>query len=335
MPRRNPNASWSIADVERDTGLGKDTLRVWERRYGFPQPTRDALGERRYDEAQLERLRVLKRLLDNGHRPRHVVALPLRRLQSLASQLGTAMVASTPADGANAGSRASSARATAVPDAPFDARWLEWLQDNQVDTLRHALRQHLLRHGLGTTIETLLAPLSVQVGDAWLAGTLSVYQEHLFSEVVQSLLREAIASLEQTRTEPARAPRVVLATLPKERHSLGLLMAECFLALEGCECRALGPGTPLPELVQATLQLRADVVALSFSAHAAPQEVVHCLRQLRDQLPAAIDIWVGGSAPVLYARRRPAGVVALRRAQELAQQVSAWRRVHGASAAPR
>ena len=35
-----------IAAVARDTGLGKDTLRVWERRYGFPAPLRDAAGER-------------------------------------------------------------------------------------------------------------------------------------------------------------------------------------------------------------------------------------------------------------------------------------------------
>ena len=35
-----------IAAVERDTGLSKDTLRIWERRYGFPSPQRDALGER-------------------------------------------------------------------------------------------------------------------------------------------------------------------------------------------------------------------------------------------------------------------------------------------------
>jgi DNA-binding transcriptional regulator YiaG len=37
-----------IAAVERDTGLSKDTLRVWERRYGFPQPARDGAGERLY-----------------------------------------------------------------------------------------------------------------------------------------------------------------------------------------------------------------------------------------------------------------------------------------------
>ena len=36
----------TISQVERDTGLSKDTLRIWERRYGFPNPGRDAQGER-------------------------------------------------------------------------------------------------------------------------------------------------------------------------------------------------------------------------------------------------------------------------------------------------
>ena len=43
-----PKVSLSIAAVERDTGLSKDTLRVWERRYGFPTPDRDGFGERAY-----------------------------------------------------------------------------------------------------------------------------------------------------------------------------------------------------------------------------------------------------------------------------------------------
>ena len=38
----SPVVLLSIAAVERDTGLSKDTLRVWERRYGFPSPGRDA-----------------------------------------------------------------------------------------------------------------------------------------------------------------------------------------------------------------------------------------------------------------------------------------------------
>ena len=76
----------SIADVERDTGLSKDTLRVWERRYGFPTPVRDAVGERQYDDLQLQRLRRIRRLLDAGHRPGRVVPLSDEALHALDTQ---------------------------------------------------------------------------------------------------------------------------------------------------------------------------------------------------------------------------------------------------------
>ena len=64
-----PAGGLGIAAVERDTGLGKDTLRVWERRYGFPQPLRDACGERVYPAEQVDQLRLIKRLIDQGRRP--------------------------------------------------------------------------------------------------------------------------------------------------------------------------------------------------------------------------------------------------------------------------
>ncbi|MDE2261476.1 MAG: MerR family transcriptional regulator [Gammaproteobacteria bacterium] len=54
----------TIAAVERETGLSKGTLRVWGRRYGFPLPARDSRGERVYPADQVEKLRVISRLLD-------------------------------------------------------------------------------------------------------------------------------------------------------------------------------------------------------------------------------------------------------------------------------
>ena len=72
-----------IAAVERETGLSKDLLRVWERRYGFPSPSRDAFGERAYPADQVDRLHLLRRLLDAGHRPGRVVPLPAERLRAL------------------------------------------------------------------------------------------------------------------------------------------------------------------------------------------------------------------------------------------------------------
>ncbi len=46
----------SIAAVERDCGLPKETLRVWERRYGFPNPLRDHHDERLYPADQVATL---------------------------------------------------------------------------------------------------------------------------------------------------------------------------------------------------------------------------------------------------------------------------------------
>src|ERR1700730_3916226 len=76
--------SLGIAAVERDTGLSKDTLRVWERRYRFPLPAREPSGERVYSRQDVEKLRVLKRLLDQGHRPGKVIGLALEQLERLA-----------------------------------------------------------------------------------------------------------------------------------------------------------------------------------------------------------------------------------------------------------
>ena len=75
--------SLPIAAVERDTGLSKDTLRVWERRYGFPQPVRDTFDERVYPADQVERLRLIARLLKQ-----HDVAALRRALSQAALRLG-------------------------------------------------------------------------------------------------------------------------------------------------------------------------------------------------------------------------------------------------------
>src|SRR5476649_1324465 len=62
-----------IGAIAHEIGLTKDTLRVWERRYGFPQPLRSSGGERLYPQEQVTKLRLVKRLLDAGHRPSKVL----------------------------------------------------------------------------------------------------------------------------------------------------------------------------------------------------------------------------------------------------------------------
>jgi len=73
----------NISAVERETGLSKDVLRMWERRYGFPKPARDENGERQYTLAETAKLRSIKRLMDVGVRPGKLIGLTLAELDSM------------------------------------------------------------------------------------------------------------------------------------------------------------------------------------------------------------------------------------------------------------
>ena len=304
----------TIADVERDTGLSKDTLRVWERRYGFPTPERDALGERQYDDAQLTRLRHIRRLLDAGHRPGGVVALPLEQLL----QLATPVVGETLPHDAPTLSRHRANAQAAAPAAPPRARrgapaeaartapvehWMQLLRQHQAHDLRRAMHQYLLAHGLAALIRDGVTAMNVRVGQSWLDGELAVFEEHLYTEVVQALLRHAMGQV--AANQPRQPPRVLLTTVPGEPHALGLLMAESFMVLAGCDTVALGVQTPLPDIVAAASAYRADVVALSFTAVQNPRDVMSALAQLRERLLPNIEIWAGGQCPALY--RQPRG----------------------------
>ena len=302
------HALWSIAEIERDTGLGKDALRVWERRYGFPQPVRDERGDRLYDQPQFERLMLIKRLLDAGHRPGRIVPLPLPALQAL-------LPAHTPE------AQRPDPRMFGLPG------WRELLEAGHPTELRAALRQGVQRLGLARAIEDWLAPLGRDIGAAWLAGDLHIHQEHLFSEAVQAVLREAIAALESDTdaADPGR-PRVLLTTLAQEQHQIGLLMAECHFALERCERITLGANLPLAEILASAARYRADIVALSISAHAAPREVNESLRLLRERLPATVELWVGGSGVESGRRRLPAGLRRVSRAEQIGAELARWRR---------
>lgn len=58
--------TYRIGTVSRLTGISPDTLRVWERRYTVVEPIRSAGGGREYSRADIERLQLIKQLVDAG-----------------------------------------------------------------------------------------------------------------------------------------------------------------------------------------------------------------------------------------------------------------------------
>jgi MerR family transcriptional regulator, light-induced transcriptional regulator len=142
----------------------------------------------------------------------------------------------------------------------------------------------------------------------------------LYTESVQAVLRNAIASI----PHPGDSPRVLLTTVPQEPHGLGVLMAEAMFALEGARCISLGVRTPVMEIVRGAESQGVDIVALSFSSVVNPYQVIESLKDLRAQLPVAVELWAGGSNPVLR-RRPPAGVRVIGGLSDVGPALAAWR----------
>ena len=293
--------SFNIAAVERDTGLSKDVLRMWERRYGFPVPNRDANGERSYPTDQVERLRLIKRLMDQGHRPGKLIAAPAEELRDLAPRRSPPRVQESVAQ---------------VEDLN---ELLVLITRHDVAGYQQAMQQRLARKGLQRFVQDTVAPLTRRVGEAWEDGSFEVFEEHLFTELTKRLLRQATAALPGGK----RGPRILMTSVPEEPHVLGLLMAEALFALEGAECIPLGTQMPLLEIGRAASAHRANIVALSFSTAFPQRQIPRLLQQLRMVLPSDVALWVGGGG--IHRLTKMDGVLLLAALDELAPAVADWR----------
>jgi DNA-binding transcriptional MerR regulator len=297
--------SLPIAAVERDTGIPKDTLRVWERRYGFPHPLRDGNDERVYPPEQVHKLRLLRRLLDQGHRPGAIVARAAEELMSLLDE--------------------TSQPQTRAPHDQF-GELLELVRLSRSAELHAALRQYLLKLGLQGFVCNVVAPFNVLIGEAWLHGDIEVADEHMYTEQVQNLLRGAIGS----QSPSGGLPRVLLTTFPDEQHVLGLLMVEAMLVSEGVQCVSLGAQTPVTDIAKSAISGSFDVVAVSFSAAFPARRALQGLAQLRPLLPASVALWAGGDG----LRGKRAGVEGLQILVDLPGVVAAlasWRAAQGSA----
>lgn len=291
---------FNIAAVERDTGLSKDVLRMWERRYGFPVPERDANGERSYPAEQVDRLRLIKRLMDQGHRPGKLIAAPPETLAELAPR------------------RPQAAERCLPDDAGELDELIGLIKAHDAAGYQQAMQQRLARQGLQRFVQDTVAPLTIRIGEAWEDGQVEVFEEHLYTELTKRLLRQVIATL----PGGTRRPRVLLTTLPDELHVLGLLMTEALFTLEGAECVPLGTQVPLLDIGRAAVAHRADIVGLSFSVAFPSRQIPGLLQQLRALLPETTLLWAGGRGIVRITK--PSGVTLLDNFDDAISALREW-----------
>ena len=256
----------TIQQLSQEIGIGIDTLRIWERRYGFPVPGRDARGHRSYSQDQVEALRLVKNLMSYGLRPGKIFTLTDEQRRELLK------------------SRLDQGR-------PSDQRLQRLIAELTPQQIAEELSDRREKLGLNRFILEFAVPLLQLLDHSWATGTISIAREHLLSDQLENLLKAEFSA-----PAPAEQPQVLFLTLSGERHKLGLLLAAATFHSAGVDCIWLNEELPLSEVPRLAQELAVAGVALSFSSHYLPRQAKQDLSSLRKQLDQKIKLIAGGHA---------------------------------------
>ena len=167
-------------------------------------------------------------------------------------------------------------------------------------------------------VSDVLQPLLREVGERWHRGEFAISQERLVSTIV----RRHVGLMLDTYDRTARRQAIVFATLPGERHELGLLMSAMICASRGFKTHYLGPDLPEAEIARYAREVGASIIALSVVLHEQLARLPQQLESLAGAMAPESVIWLGGLAPdALPQDSIPEGCVMLRSYAELEQRL--------------
>ena len=235
-----------IGEVARRTGVAVPTLRAWERRYGLLDPERTEGGHRLYRESDVERVRAMSELLEEGwsaapaarrvlREPASVT--PLRAVDGGAGDAATGLI-----------ERLETAiRAFDAPAADL------------------ALDEVLIRLEVPTALDEVILPVLRRVGDGWQDDPSIIAREHFATNTLRPRLQRLL------RTGVSSAQRSCLAATPEhEEHDLGLLASAVVAAHAGWRVHYLGSRTPTSAIEHSVTDLAPQIVLIGavFRTHA-------------------------------------------------------------------
>jgi MerR family transcriptional regulator, light-induced transcriptional regulator len=289
---RGSALGFRIKTVAEMTGVPRNTLLAWERRYGLVSPERQANGYREYSERDVVLLQELKRLVDAGYRVSEAVSL-LGERRSETSPLGHTL-----------------ADEEAI-DALFDA--LTTFDGPAAAQIAGRLRGT----PFAAQIQEVYFPLLRRVGDGWAAGQISVVQEHFVSGFCRARLMEMLLQLQLDAA--GRGPLAAFACFEDEDHELGLLGVAISFALRGHLVVWLGARCPLADLVGFVVAEQPVTVCVAVQRTPSPEAVVAYARGLREAMPPTGRLLMGGAGIVGLSPPVMAGVWWLTQLNELVE----------------
>lgn len=290
--------SYRIRTVSEMTGIPRNTLIAWERRYGFVRPSRHENGYRSYSESDVERLLRIRNAVGAGLKISEAIEL-LKKGESPDLAARRAEIEPSPS------------RLLPHSSPSLAAPMLASDDDDEYATLRAQLLDALI-HYRGQEAERLLGrlvplpfeerihrvffPILQEIGDLWERKIVNVAQEHYASALIRDQL---VGILVGVGSRDAQAPHAVCTTLPDEHHEIGALALGVHLGLRGYRVSYLGANLPLGDLLDFCASQRPALVCISAIRSISPERAITYAATLRAGCPPNSRVVIGGRGVLL------------------------------------
>lgn len=278
----------AIDAVVQRTGLSAHVIRIWEKRYRAVEPARTPTNRRLYSDEEIERLTLLRDLTRAGQSIGYVAKLPTEQLRQLIAGPRPSLIdASTARGHASAlnDSSATSLDAALAAVRSMDARALDGV-----------LKRAAVALGTHGMLQRVAAPLAQKLGELWRDGGITAAHEHFATAVLRTHLAQTASTFAQAGTEPV----LIVATPSGQLHEIGALLVSAVAANLAWKVVYLGASLPAVEITGAAIQSRARAVALSLVFPDDDARLEGELSRLRELLPPAMSLIVGGRAMPAY-----------------------------------
>jgi len=304
-----PQPIHTIQFAARHSGLSPHTIRAWERRYAALAPDRTSTNRRLYSMEDLDKLALLNRAVQAGHRIGQIAALSVPELRNLLRETES--------------SQAPHAEHTAATTSvSYLEECLHAVAELDGGALEYGLTRAAALLGAVAMIDRVALPLLTHIGENWRDGEIRPAHEHMATAIIRTFLGNMLASFQPS----AHAPRLIVTTPIGQLHEIGALVAAITAASEGWKALYLGPNLPAEEIAGAFHQTGARAVALSIVYPPDNPRLDHELGMLRERLGQATPIIAGGHAAKAYgATLRIIGAIQLQDLPALRKELEALR----------
>jgi MerR family transcriptional regulator, light-induced transcriptional regulator len=225
---------YKISDIEILTGIKAHTLRIWEKRYGIPNPSRTGTKIRNYSDDDLTEILNVAILNKNGLKISHIAEL---------------------------NSAEKRARVLSLWEKDADEIHQEslLLALMELDEFRfhHTLELLIQKFGVVDTYTKHIAKFLERIGLLWITGSIHPGQEHFMSH----LIRQKLMALTDSLPMPEKEATCVLLFLPEnEWHELGLIFYHYVLRSRGINSFFLGQSLPYDAVLKCVERLNPDAL---------------------------------------------------------------------------